>query len=201
MSRVDLPGPGTVTVQFQALLFQLQYPHADGVPVVTMNLANEESQTLWSYTPGEYTKWPHIFGIDLKPACVLQLTGLLQFECVPRHPQKGQRVKWINWGYRDGVFRTKLYHQAPSSKKHKKKGSGVLAHAPASAIDPGMPPVQLSFATLTCCCGKKYKQKHLLRKHHDGVISSRLRNKRNPAHPCHAGCVLPPIRKCVKKAA
>ncbi len=74
-----MPGPGTFTVQFQALLFQLQYPHANGVPVVTLNLENEQSETLFSYTP-ESTAWPHVNGIDTKTTCVLQLIGLMQFE-------------------------------------------------------------------------------------------------------------------------
>ena len=111
---IDNARPGSFTIQLQALLFQLQYPNAVGVPVVCYNVAPGEAKPLLSFIPADYHAWPQVMlpgQKPVKPICVAQLVGLLQFGVIPRHPQIGQLKKWGNWGYQAGVFRTTLYHQ------------------------------------------------------------------------------------------
>ncbi len=94
MRRVPKPAPGTFTVQLQALFFQLQFPHAEGVPVARLNLEGARSRTLFS-SIGGHSAWSTIAGIDTKNTCVTQLLGLLQFDTTPRYPQKGQGTKYV----------------------------------------------------------------------------------------------------------
>jgi hypothetical protein len=113
---IDHARPGSFTIQLQALLFQLQYPNAVGVPVLRYNTAPGQAQSLLSFVPADYHAWPQVMlpgtGKKPTPVCVAQLVGLLQFGVIPRHPQIGQSKKWGNWGYPSaGVFATTLYHQ------------------------------------------------------------------------------------------
>ena len=114
--RVAETGPGTITIQFQALLFQLQCPNAEGVPIATVKLPNGETMTLLSFC-GK-SGWPQLRVPEkkgFKDICVLQLAGLLQFATAPRHPMKGQGTKFAAWGYQAGFFHTYLHHQTAAS--------------------------------------------------------------------------------------
>jgi hypothetical protein len=99
-----------MTIQLQAMAYQLQYQHLEHVPIMSLNTA-KGSIPHFTYCNAEYDHWSSVMGPDKLPVCVAQLVGLLQFGVIPRHPQKGQAQKWGNWGYLNGVFRTTLYHQ------------------------------------------------------------------------------------------
>jgi hypothetical protein len=94
------------------LLFQIQFPHISGVPlldVVTVHNGRKMAVAVKSYVNGAYSNWPHV-DVDQETLCALQLLGLTQFGVVPMHPQH-QNPKFINWGYPElGLFATTLYH-------------------------------------------------------------------------------------------
>ena len=114
MRRVAHAVPGTMTIQLQAFFFQVQFQHAEGVPVVTVNLPDGHTSTLFSFCRNQ--GWPELrFPEKKKEICVLQLAGLLQFKIVPRHPIIGQDRKFANWGYQAGLFFTYLCHQVVQS--------------------------------------------------------------------------------------
>lgn len=90
MRRVSKPAPGTFTLQLLAFFFQMQFPHAEGVPVARVNLKDGKCKTLWSAVN---KGWSSITGINTKHTCVTQLLGLLQFDSIPRYPMKGQEMR------------------------------------------------------------------------------------------------------------
>jgi hypothetical protein len=104
-----------------ALLFQMQNPFERDVPVLDW-VTSEGSRVHLSATGAAYSGWPSVSSIGgPKKCCVNQLFGLFQFPFIPRHPQL-QAKKFINWGYdRQGLFRTRTYHQetvlAPTCRK------------------------------------------------------------------------------------
>ena len=102
------PGSAFYTLHLDLWAFNMQLPHARGIPVLEWNNGNR-AKTFATYSC-PYHPWPEV-RIGEKGCCVAQLLGRTQFAVIPRHPQHLQsHTKWINWGFKDGIFCTTVYH-------------------------------------------------------------------------------------------
>jgi len=98
-----------VVVYLDMLLLSAQISNAQGIPIGYRVQAGQ-AKTLFTYATSGSNNWAH-FDVDGDACCVLTIVGLLQFGMIPRHPQKGVKRKYANWGYdASGLFRTILYH-------------------------------------------------------------------------------------------
>ncbi len=96
------------------LLFCMRFPHVRGIPLLDLRTRRDDgslgSEPLVTTTGSGYNMWPTV-KLDNKECCVDELLGLLQFEAIPRNPQR-VNPKCANWGYDDfGRVQTSL-HQA-----------------------------------------------------------------------------------------
>lgn len=112
LAQVCDPAPGTAYYALHLDMWALgmTLPHAEGIPVIEFNCANNRASTFSTYG-SVHAIWPRVLiGGPGEDCCVAQLLGLTQFDVIPRHPQHPQsHKKWINWGVIDGIFRTTVY--------------------------------------------------------------------------------------------
>ena len=110
LAQVWNPEPGSAfyTLHLDMWALSMELSHATGIPVLEFNVGNSASTFATYSTP--YNPWPKVL-IGGKDCCVAQLLGLTQFDVIPRHPQHPQsHIKYINWGFPDGIFCTTVYH-------------------------------------------------------------------------------------------